>query len=106
MFFVCVAFVACAWCHFEFRFFVGGSVHPSRRIRVGAALHLFLMTYPMLLDCLRSCFGQYKVIASESFKDLCGGLLGVGLEILRLGWFGIFAVLLCSEQSIAPLYKL
>jgi hypothetical protein len=46
MFFVCVAFVACAWCHFEFRFFVGGSVHPSRRIRVGAALHLFLMMYP------------------------------------------------------------
>jgi hypothetical protein len=44
--FVCVAFVACAWCHFEFRFFVGGSVHPSRRIRVGAALHLFLMMYP------------------------------------------------------------
>ena len=40
---------------------------------VGAALHLFLMMYPMLLDCLRSCFGQYKVIASESFKDLCGG---------------------------------
>ena len=46
---------------------------------MGAALHLFLMAYSMLLDCFRSCFGQYKVIASESFKDLCSGWLGAGL---------------------------
>ena len=74
--FLCASlFVACAWCHFEFRFFLAVQFTLRAASCVGAALHLFLMTYPMLLDCFRSCFGQYKVIASESFKDFRGGRL-------------------------------